>query len=265
MFRARLAAARAPHFPSPSPSQEAADQLIHDTGLIPPVGSDAIKKSPECMEERQMQDSIGIKCRAMCSKSYLGIGTGKPAGIWGSTRTRTRGGCVPVPAGTGARDHHRRLKQHLGLHHGANAWIGFNLHAVGRARWVWVVHELEAAGYMGRASFDVRRDLRLAGGGSFQAGNGAGIYVMHLLLHRCPTPPPDKMVKICVHSFWEAACAPPPVPSSEPPSGHVAEFQLILVRRPARSEPKTSTGGGGGGVTEMPVIPNTINLGDFNI
>ncbi|KAJ7642167.1 hypothetical protein FB45DRAFT_863220 [Roridomyces roridus] len=31
----------------------------------------------------------------------VGIGTGKPAGMWESTRTRTRGGCVPVPAGTG--------------------------------------------------------------------------------------------------------------------------------------------------------------------
>ncbi|KAJ7634361.1 hypothetical protein FB45DRAFT_865118 [Roridomyces roridus] len=34
------------------------------------------------------------------SAIILGIGTGKPAGMWGSTRTRTRGGCVPVPAGT---------------------------------------------------------------------------------------------------------------------------------------------------------------------
>ncbi|KAJ7633197.1 hypothetical protein FB45DRAFT_866627 [Roridomyces roridus] len=41
-------------------------------------------------------EGTGDICRA-----WVGIGTGKPAGIWGSTRTRTRGGCVPVPAGTG--------------------------------------------------------------------------------------------------------------------------------------------------------------------
>ncbi|KAJ7229989.1 hypothetical protein GGX14DRAFT_383951 [Mycena pura] len=34
------------------------------------------------------------------SHGGLGNGTGKPAGIPGSTRTRTRGGCAPVPAGT---------------------------------------------------------------------------------------------------------------------------------------------------------------------
>ncbi|KAJ7610444.1 hypothetical protein FB45DRAFT_875799 [Roridomyces roridus] len=148
-----------------------------------------------------------------------------------------------------ARDHHCRLKQHLSLHHGANARAAYlrrkQRFGGGWERAVRVVHELEAAGGMGRASFDVRRDLRLQGGGCFKR-IGAGIYIMHLLLHR-------------------AACAPPPVPSesSEPPPAHVTEFELILVRRPARCEPKTSTGGGGGGVTEILYVTRRAKNGRF--
>ncbi|KAJ7625912.1 hypothetical protein FB45DRAFT_869052 [Roridomyces roridus] len=62
--------------------------------------SDA-KKEEVCRGRRAVNATEVIGCAVKPMVAGRRIGTGKPAGMWGSTRTRTRGGCVPVPAGTG--------------------------------------------------------------------------------------------------------------------------------------------------------------------
>ncbi|KAJ7618749.1 hypothetical protein FB45DRAFT_872136 [Roridomyces roridus] len=63
-----------------------------------PCGGSA---EPASVLPHRTPEFVTIQRTQVKSEANLGIGTGKPAGIWGSTRTRTRGGCVPVPAGTG--------------------------------------------------------------------------------------------------------------------------------------------------------------------
>ncbi|KAJ7199925.1 hypothetical protein GGX14DRAFT_400929 [Mycena pura] len=56
-----------------------------------------------------------------------GIGTGKPVGMPATTRTRTRGGCAPVPAGTGTRVEYggKELKEHApGISRIVNGHLG---------------------------------------------------------------------------------------------------------------------------------------------
>ncbi|KAJ7196405.1 hypothetical protein GGX14DRAFT_403354 [Mycena pura] len=51
-----------------------------------------------CTDWQHIGPAWGLRIRTM--SRVLSIGTGKPVGMPATTRTRTRGGCAPVPAGT---------------------------------------------------------------------------------------------------------------------------------------------------------------------